>query len=69
MIPPADAETFLSFAYRELRALETEVIKELNPKGQRELDVTALSKVDVGQFYGSEKSANSPHASRRSRCG
>lgn len=52
--PACGCGNFLIIAYRELRTLETEVIKQLNPKGQRELDVTALSKVDVGQFYGIE---------------
>lgn len=52
--PACGCGNFLIIAYRELRTLETEVIKELNPKGQRELDVTTLSKVDVGQFYGIE---------------
>lgn len=52
--PACGCGNFLIIAYRELRALETELIKELNPKGQRELDVTALSKVDVSQFYGIE---------------
>lgn len=52
--PACGCGNFLIIAYRELRALETEVLKELNPKGQRELDVTTLSKVDVNQFYGIE---------------
>jgi hypothetical protein len=53
--PACGCGNFLIIAYRELRALETEVLKELNPKGQRELlDVTTLSKVDVTQFYGIE---------------
>ncbi len=52
--PACVCGNFLIIAYRELRALETEVIKELNPKGQRELDVTTLSKVDVSQFFGIE---------------
>jgi len=52
--PACGCGNFLIIAYRELRALETEVIKELNPKGQREFDVTTLSKVDVSQFYGIE---------------
>lgn len=52
--PACGCGNFLIIAYRELRALETEIIKELNPKGQRELDVTTLSKVDVSQFYGIE---------------
>ena len=52
--PACGCGNFLIIAYRELRALETDVLKVLNPARQRELDVTALSKVDVGQFYGIE---------------
>ena len=53
--PACGCGNFLIIAYRELRALETEVLKELNPVGQRELlDVATISKVDVGQFYGIE---------------
>jgi hypothetical protein len=52
--PACGCGNFLIIAYRELRTLETEVIKELNPRGQRELDVTTLSKVDVSQFFGIE---------------
>lgn len=52
--PACGCGNFLIIAYRELRTLETEVLKELNPKGQRELDVATLSKVDVSQFYGIE---------------
>ncbi|BAU94040.1 methylase (plasmid) [Methylorubrum populi] len=53
--PACGCGNFLIIAYRELRALETEVLKELNPKGQRTLlDVATLSKVDVNQFYGIE---------------
>ena len=53
--PACGCGNFLIIAYREIRTIETEVLKELNPKGQRELlDVATLSKVDVGQFYGIE---------------
>jgi hypothetical protein len=53
--PACGCGNFLIIAYRELRTIETEVLKELNPKGQRELlDVATLSKVDVSQFYGIE---------------
>jgi len=52
--PACGCGNFLIIAYRELRSLETEVLKELNPRGQRELDVRTLSKVDVSQFYGIE---------------
>ena len=53
--PACGCGNFLIIAYRELRALETEVLKELNPIGQRTLlDVASLSKVNVDQFYGIE---------------
>ena len=53
--PACGCGNFLIIAYRELRSLETEVLKELNPRGQRTLlDVATLSKVDVNQFYGIE---------------
>ncbi|QYO75613.1 class I SAM-dependent DNA methyltransferase [Devosia salina] len=50
--PACGCGNFLVIAYRELRRLETEVIKELSD--QRELDVAILSKVNVDQFYGIE---------------
>jgi hypothetical protein len=52
--PACGCGNFLIIAYRELRTLETEVLKELNPKGQRVLDVATLSTVDVNQFFGIE---------------
>ncbi len=52
--PACGCGNFLIIAYRELRALESEVLKALYPEGQRDLDATALSKVDVDQFYGIE---------------
>ena len=52
--PACGCGNFLIIAYRELRALEIEVLKELNPKGQRVLDVGTLSKIDVNQFFGIE---------------
>ncbi len=49
---------FLIIAYRELRAVEIEVLKELrayrDDTETGELDVTALSVVNVDQFYGIE---------------
>jgi hypothetical protein len=44
----------LIITYRELRRLEIELLKEIYPSGQRELDVTKLSKLDVDRFYGIE---------------
>lgn len=52
--PACGCGNFLIVAYRELRRLEIELLKELHPHGQRELDVTILSKLDVDQFYGIE---------------
>lgn len=52
--PACGCGNFLIIAYRELRTLEIDLLKELNPRGQRELDVTTLSKIDVSQFYGIE---------------
>ena len=59
--PACGCGNFLIIAYRELRALEAEVIRELidyerNEAGQfaGRLDVADLSVVDVDQFYGIE---------------
>jgi hypothetical protein len=52
--PACGCGNFLIIAYRELRLLEIDLLKELNPTGQRVLDVASLSKLDVNQFYGIE---------------
>lgn len=52
--PACGCGNFLIIAYRELRALELELLRLLHPKDQRVLDVAALSRIDVGQFYGIE---------------
>ena len=54
--PACGCGNFLVIAYRELRALEIEVLKELFPRDGRQLDALAetLSVVDVDQFYGIE---------------
>ncbi len=52
--PACGCGNFLIITYRELRRLEIELLKELHPAGQRELDVSALSRLDVNQFYGIE---------------
>nr|WP_296763133.1 DNA methyltransferase [Sediminimonas sp.] len=52
--PACGCGNFLIIAYRELRLLELELLRELNPRGQRELDATILSLIDVNQFYGIE---------------
>lgn len=52
--PACGCGNFLIIAYRELRALEIELLKEIYPQGQRVLDVASLSKINVNQFYGIE---------------
>lgn len=52
--PACGCGNFLIIAYRELRSIEIEVLKALYSGEQRVLDVAALSKVDVSQFYGIE---------------
>lgn len=53
--PACGCGNFLVLAYRELRALEIEVIRALHGKEQV-LDVRQLLKVDVDQFHGIEYS-------------
>lgn len=52
--PACGCGNFLIITYRELRKLETEVLKELHPSGQAVLDIADLTKVSVDQFYGIE---------------
>ena len=55
--PACGCGNFLVIAYRELRLLELEALKELNLGGQREFtldEVNRLSKVDVDQMHGIE---------------
>jgi len=52
--PACGCGNFLIITYRELRRLEIAVLIELHPHGQREFDVTTLSKLDVDRFYGIE---------------
>ncbi|MCY3856741.1 MAG: hypothetical protein OXF78_10675, partial [Rhodospirillales bacterium] len=56
--PACGCGNFLIIAYRELRQLEIEVLREIYPKSQygRQMDALAsdLSVVDVDQFYGIE---------------
>ncbi len=54
--PACGCGNFLVLAYRELRALETEVVKRLHGTAQQVLDVRQLLRVDVDQFYGIEYS-------------
>ena len=52
--PACGCGNFLVVTYRELRQLETEILKILFPGDQPELDVQRLSLVDVDAFYGIE---------------
>ena len=56
--PACGCGNFLIIAYRKLRALEIEVLREIYPKSRegRQMDALAsdLSVVDVDQFYGIE---------------
>ena len=58
--PACGCGNFLIIAYRELRLLELEVIREIRTAagtlGQEELDAATLSLVNVDQFYGIELS-------------
>lgn len=52
--PACGCGNFLIISYRELRQLELEVLIAMRRDQQLTLDATALSKVDVDQFYGIE---------------
>ena len=52
--PACGCGNFLIIAYRELRQLEIEVLRQLVSTGQLDLDAQNLSIVDVDQFYGIE---------------
>ena len=52
--PACGCGNFLIIAYRELRALEIAVLKEIHPHGQRDILARSLSVVDVDGFYGIE---------------
>ncbi len=58
--PACGCGNFLIIAYRELRLLELEVIREMRTAagafGQDELDAATLSLINVDQFYGIELS-------------
>ncbi len=54
--PACGCGNFLVLAYRELRTLEIEVLRELHGAEQQVLDVRQLLKVDVDQFHGIEYS-------------
>ena len=52
--PACGCGNFLVIAYRELRLLEMDVLRELRASDQYHMDVSFLSAVDVDQFYGIE---------------
>ena len=52
--PACGCGNFLIVAYRELRELEIEVLKEIHPERQLDALAETLSVVDVDQFYGIE---------------
>jgi hypothetical protein len=52
--PACGCGNFLIIAYRELRMLELDVLRELNPVGQRDIGIVTISTLDVDQFYGIE---------------
>jgi len=54
--PACGCGNFLVIAYRELRLIEIEILKEKHGKGQIQqvLDISHLSKINVDQFYGIE---------------
>ena len=52
--PACGCGNFLIIAYRELRALEIEVLKEIHQSGQWDALAEDLSVIDVDQFYGIE---------------
>ena len=54
--PACGCGNFLIIAYRELRRLELDLLKELRSDGQLDLDAAALSRIDVDQFFGIELS-------------
>ncbi len=52
--PACGCGNFLVIAYRELRKLELEVLRELHHSGQQALDIATIIQVDVDQFHGIE---------------
>ena len=52
--PACGCGNFLIIAYRELRSLEIEVLKEIRQAGQLDAMAQDLSQIDVDQFYGIE---------------
>ncbi len=52
--PACGCGNFLVIAYRELRDLEIDLLKELHPTEQRVTDIGLYTKLNVDQFYGIE---------------
>ncbi|MBU6325866.1 MAG: N-6 DNA methylase, partial [Bacteroidetes bacterium] len=52
--PACGCGNFLIITYRELRLLEFEILKELNPEGQRYFDIGEIVWLNVDQFHGIE---------------
>lgn len=52
--PACGCGNFLIIAYREIRNLEIEALKEMRPRGQLEFAEAKTSLVDVDQFFGIE---------------
>ena len=52
--PACGCGNFLIIAYRELRSLEIELLKEIYADGQLDVLADTLSVIDVDQFYGIE---------------
>jgi hypothetical protein len=52
--PACGCGNFLVIAYRELRLLELDILRELYQSGQQSLDVRNLLRLDVDQFFGIE---------------
>ena len=52
--PACGCGNFLVIAYRELRALELDVLRALRTDDQRVLDISSEIRVNVNQFYGIE---------------
>lgn len=53
--PACGSGNFLIIAYREIRRLELRAIAALHDAKSKRLDISALSRVDVDQFFGIEK--------------
>ena len=53
--PACGSGNFLIVAYREIRRLELRAIEGIHDRRDKRLDISALSRVDVSQFYGIEK--------------